>query len=57
MIEKTDKNSLLVLLFMFVFLSLAAYSWITNNFLAKTFVLGLEGCAMFTSFVIEKLFL
>lgn len=52
---KIDKDSLAIFSVVSIFLSVVVYSWVTNNFLAKTFVLGLEGCAMFTTFVFQKL--
>lgn len=56
MMAKIDKDSMIIFSIVFVFLAIAVYSWITNNFLAKTFVLGLEGCAMFTTYVFGILF-
>lgn len=50
------KDNFIILSIMLCFFSIMIYSWITNNFLAKTFILGLEGCHMFFVFVIQKLF-
>lgn len=52
----TNKDNLIMLSIMVVFFSIMIYSWVTNNFLAKTFMLGLEGCHIFFLFVMQKLF-
>lgn len=51
----TFKDNIIICLIALSFVIVMIYSFITNNFLAKTFVLGLEGCHMFFMFVMKSL--
>jgi hypothetical protein len=57
MMKKINKDSLMISLFMFGFFSLFIYSFITNNFLAKTFIVGIQVITTLSILVVEKLFL
>jgi uncharacterized membrane protein YvbJ len=51
-----EKDKLIISFLIASFIFFFIYSLLSNNFLAKTFVLGLEGCRMITMALFDAIF-